>query len=173
MEHQHQLKSYEKERKKYSKEVISNLREALGDDGAEIDFKNTKLIKDIEKSLSFRQIKGKFCEIFNYAQMKEVARELSEKSKLTKNDVMRALLLPIYKETTSSLDDGEITLISYLSIIPHYTEHLERIIEATKEGENKVDRFEYALSGVIAKGIFLHLGDIYYLVGFKTLGRRR
>lgn len=164
---------YEKERAKYYKEVISNLTEALGDDSSGIDFNDKKLIKDIGRCLSFRQVEGKIREMFNYAQMKEIAATLSPASKLTKNDVMRALLLPIYKETTSSLDDGEITLISYLSTIPYYTQDLRLIKEATKEGEYKIDNFEYALTGVVMKGIFLHHWEIYCLVGFKTLGRRR
>lgn len=162
-------KRYEKEREKYSKQVIAILK----NNGINIDFKDERLIKDIQKSLSFKQMQYKIYEIFNYSQMKETALNVSQSSGVSKNIVLRALLLPLFNETTENLNEGEITLICYMSSkVPDYTESLSRIKDETKDREYKIDDLNYALNALIMDGILTHFGDIYSLVGFKKIGRK-
>ncbi len=162
-------KRYEKEREKYSKLVIKLLKES----GADLDLKDESFIKDIKKCLSFKQMQYKIYEIFNYAEMKKTAAAYSESGKVDKTIILRALLLPLFNETTENLGEGEITLILYLSSkLPSYTEQLSKIKEGTKDGEYKIEDFNYALNGLIMKGIVTHFDEFYSLVGFKKIGRK-
>ncbi len=159
-------KRYEKEREKYAKEVKAFLKES----NVDVD---EDLVKEIKKSLSFKQVQYKIYEIFNYPQMKRVAELISQRSEISKTSVMRALLLPLFKETTSELDDDEITLISYLSSREMgYVAPMDRIKEDTMDGEYKVDDLVYALTGLTMKGIFTNFKGIYSLVEFKKIGRK-
>lgn len=135
-------------RNKYSKEVISGLKETPGDESGEIDLNDRKLIKDIEKAPTFRQGKGKTSEMFNYAEMKMVAPKLSEKSWLTRNDIMRALLLT--RPVVSRTGRPHSSPASSQSRITHSVSKM--IYSSKKEEEYRIDDFEYAIALSLRRG---------------------